>query len=67
MISENPDSVWHAVIDRSDGTRRSQEALEVRYPATFFSLDRCVYVVWTDSGVDFRQESGQACTDFIDG
>jgi len=50
MISENPESVWRAGIDRSDGTRRSHGALEVRYPATFFSLDRCVYVVWTEIG-----------------
>ena len=67
MISENPESVWRAANDRADGTRRSPEALEIRYPAAFFGLDRCVYVVWIDSGVDFRRESGQACTDFIDG
>ena len=33
--------------------------------ALFFGFRPCVYVIWTPSGVEFRNLSGPACTDFI--
>jgi hypothetical protein len=67
LLVSDPNAVFGAVADFADGTRSSTDVVEVRYPATFLGLDRCVYVAWTASGVDFRKESGQACTEFIDG
>ena len=67
MLETDPGAVFGALTDYSDGTRYSDSTLEIRYPATFFSLHRCVYVVWSDTAVDFRRASGDDCTDFIDG
>ena len=66
-LTADPSAVFGAVTDFADGTRYSDDALEIRYPATFFSLHRCVYVTWTSTGVGFRTASGRDCTDFIDG
>jgi hypothetical protein len=66
ILAATPNAVFGAVTDVADGIRRSDDALEIRYPATFFSLHRCVFVVWTSTSVDFRKASGQDCTDFID-
>jgi hypothetical protein len=67
MLESAPEQVFGATTDFADGTRYSDDALEIRYPATFFSLHRCVYVVWNSTGVEFRKASGRDCTDFIDG
>ena len=50
----------------SDGAIFLDGSTTYRYPATFFSLHRCVYVTWTPDGVQFRKASGSDCTDFID-
>lgn len=50
----------------SDGAIFLDGSTTYRYPATFFSLHRCVYVTWIADGVDFRKAAGSACTDFID-
>lgn len=63
----DPDGVFGALSDFADGTRYSEDRIEIRYPATFFSLHRCVYAVWDSNGVEFKKASGHACTDFIDG
>ncbi len=67
LIETDPAAVFGAATDYADGTRYSDAALEIRYPATYFSLHRCVYVVWTAAGVQFRKASGADCTAFIDG
>ena len=66
-LASDPSSVFGAVTDFADGTRHRDEALEIRYPADFFGLHRCVFVGWTDDGVEFRPASGDSCTEFIDG
>jgi hypothetical protein len=55
------EELFSAISVRSDGVRTTSDATELRYPATFFSLDRCVYVTWTADGVAFRGASGDAC------
>jgi len=67
LIETDPAAVFGAATHYADGTRYSDAALEIRYPATYFSLHRCVYVVWTATGVRFRRASGADCTAFIDG
>lgn len=64
-LADDPELLWSAVSDRSDGSRRFEDAIEVRYPATFFSLHRCVFVTWTDTSVTFTKASGRDCTVFI--
>ena len=66
MLAKDSNAVFGAAIDVADGTRSTEDQLEIRYPAAFFGLQRCVYVVWTSAGVEFRKASGRACTDFID-
>ena len=48
-----------------DGTQYSPDAVKVRYPAPFFGLHRCVFVIWTPTAVEFQLGSGDACTDFL--
>lgn len=59
------DRVFGAVSAFADGTRYSPDQVTVRYPASFFGLHRCVFVVWTPTSVRFELGSGDACTDFI--
>lgn len=54
-----------AISVRADGFRYADNQIEIRWPALFFGFRRCVYVSWTPQRVDFRDESGSACTDFI--
>lgn len=54
--------VFAAVSVFSDGARYGQQSVQVRYPATFFGLPRCVFVQWTPDGVEVRPSSGQPCT-----
>jgi hypothetical protein len=63
----DPAVVFGAAGDWADGTRRSDDVLEVRYPATFFGLHRCVVVAWDWTDVDFRKASGRDCTVFMTG
>ncbi len=67
LMESDSSAVFGAADDYADGTRYSDDSIEIRYPATFFSLHRCVFVVWTSEGVEFRKASGHDCTDFIDG
>ena len=57
--------VFDAVSVFADGTRYSRDEVEVRYPASFFGLHRCVFVIWTPTAVKFQLGSGDACTDFL--
>lgn len=67
LLESDPSAVFGATADYSDGTRYSGDTIEIRYPATFFSLHRCVFAVSNSDGVEFRKASGNDCTDFIDG
>ncbi len=59
------DQILNAISVRADGFRYTDDQIEIRWPALFFGFRRCVYVIWTPSGVVFRDMSGKACTDFI--
>ena len=65
LLAEDPEQLWSAISARSDGSRHLDDAIEVRYPATFFSLHRCVFVTWTKTSVTFRKASGDDCTAFL--
>ena len=67
LMESDSSAVFGAADDYANGTRYSNDTIEIRYPATFFSLHRCVFVVWNSEGVEFRKASGHDCTDFIDG
>lgn len=67
LLESDPSAVFGATADYSDGTRYSADTIEIRYPATFFSLHRCVFAIWDSDGVEFRKASGSDCTAFIDG
>lgn len=57
--------VFDAVSAFADGTTYSPDEVKVRYPAPFFGLHRCVFVIWTPTAVEFKLGSGDACTDFL--
>lgn len=59
------EQVFSAASVRADGFNYAEDRIELRWPATFFGFRRCVYVVWQPRGVQFRNVSGAACTDFI--
>lgn len=59
------EQILNAISVRSDGARYTDSQIEMRWPALFFGFRRCVYLIWTPSGVDFRDMSGRACTEFI--
>ena len=58
-------NVFAAVSVFADGTQYSPDEVKVRYPAPFFGLYRCVFVIWTPTAVEFKLGSGDACTDFL--
>lgn len=61
-LATDPNAVFGAAPEFADGTYTSETSLEIRYPADFFGLQRCVYVIWTTSGVEFHKATGHACT-----
>lgn len=65
LLDSDPERVFGAVEARADGTEYLDTEVVVRYPATFFGLHRCVYVVWTDRTVSFEKSSGHDCTRFL--
>lgn len=67
LLDSDPEEVFGATGEWADGTRRSDLALEIRYPASFFGLQRCVVARWDATSVEFRRASGGACTEFISG
>jgi hypothetical protein len=62
---DDSEQVFGAISVRADGFRYSENRIELRWPAPFFGLRRCVYVTWTPTAVEFNDRSGSACTDFI--
>jgi hypothetical protein len=56
------DELFSAISVRADGTRTTPDVTELRYPAKFLGLDRCVFVTWTADTVTFRKASGGACS-----
>ncbi|BAN01444.1 VanZ family protein [Ilumatobacter coccineus] len=62
MIEADFESVFSAVDGaRADGFS-SENRVELRFPATFFGLHRCVYATWTAGSMDVRNASGNECT-----
>lgn len=59
------EQIFSAISVRADGFRYTDGQIELRWPALWFGLRRCVYVIWTPTAVQFRDHSGSACTDFI--
>lgn len=59
------EQIFGAISVRSNGARYTDDQIEIRWPALFFGFRRCVYVTWTPTNVEFRDASGQACTEFI--
>lgn len=59
------EQIFSAISVRADGFRYTDGQIELRWPALFLGLRRCVYVIWTPTTVQFRDRSGSACTDFI--
>lgn len=59
------EQVFGAISVRADGLRFTDERIEMRWPALFFGLRRCVLVTWTPSAVEVRDVSGGACTEFL--
>lgn len=64
LIDKDAQSVF--VVDgiRGDGGK-FEDRVELRYPATFFSLHRCVSVIWTSDDMQIRNGSGNDCTRLI--
>lgn len=64
-LDEDPEAVFGAVSVRADGMTRSAGQVIVRYPATFFSLHRCVLMIWEAGPVEVTRASGDECTRFL--
>ena len=62
---DDSEQIFSAISIRADGSRYTEEQIELRWPAVFVGVRRCVYVIWTRTSVEFRDLSGSACTDFI--
>ncbi|MHC5903949.1 VanZ family protein [Streptomyces sp. S6] len=60
------DQVFHAASVLADGARhRGGDDVQVRYPASFFGLSRCVFVEWTRDGATVRRGAGEECAVFM--
>lgn len=59
------EDVFDAPSVYADGARYAPSSVEVRYPASFFGVRRCVYVEWSTAAVTVRPESGRACAGLI--
>ena len=62
---DDSEQIFGAISVRADGFRYTENQIELRWPALFFGLRRCVYVTWTPTAVNLNDRSGSACTDFI--
>lgn len=62
---DDSEQIFGAISVRADGMRSAEDRIELRWPALFLGLKRCVYVTWTPTTVDFDDRSGSACTEFI--
>ncbi len=61
-LETNPNTVFGTVSDFADASYSSETAVEIRYPANFLGIRRCVYVIWTAADVEFVKASGRSCT-----
>jgi VanZ like family len=59
------EQIFSAVSVRADGFRYTDDQIELRWPAMFFGLRRCVYVIWTPSGSSSAICQVRRGTDFI--
>ena len=63
------DLLTEAVFDASsvlaDGARYGEASVEVRYPASFLGLQRCVFVALTTTDAQLRGGTGQECSQSI--
>ncbi len=68
-IQEEIESDFDAVVTAVPGVRGDyfllDDSVELRYPATFFGLHRCVYATWTGDEMAIRNASGDDCTRFL--
>lgn len=62
---DDSEQIFGAISVRADGTRFTEDRIELRWPAPFLGLQRCVYVTWTPATVEFDDRSGSACTEFM--
>jgi glycopeptide antibiotics resistance protein len=61
--SVRADGVEYA--DDADSRRAGHAHVLVRYPATFLSARRCLFVRWTEGGVDTSRSGGGVCSRFM--
>lgn len=68
-IQDEIESDFDAVATAVPGVRGDyfllDDSVELRYPATFFGLHRCVYATWTGDEMAIRNASGDDCTRFL--
>lgn len=62
---DDSEQIFGAISVRADGSRAADDRIELRWPARFFGMSRCVYVTWTPATVEFDDRSGSVCTDFM--
>ena len=70
-VFQDSDGSYQQFLDRNSVRPDSQRSgasprrTEVRYATMYFGFSRCVFVTWTNDGVSFRSDEGDACTDFL--
>jgi hypothetical protein len=66
---ERADALFERVFDAlsafSDGASDGGDVVQVRYPASFFGVDRCVFVAWVAEAVTVRPAAGTECSEFV--
>lgn len=59
---ELPDRVWFGALSRDvDAFGNGPDSVTARYPASFLTVRRCVFVAWDQDGVTVEQRAGSVC------
>jgi len=64
-LASDPEAVWGAVPGVRADYFTTDDSATLRFPATFFGLQRCVYATWTVDDIEIRDASGDDCTRFL--
>ena len=60
-----PQEVFARTSVSSDGASYGAGVVTIRYPASFFGIERCVFATWQTLGFAVRRGSGRECTTFL--
>jgi hypothetical protein len=65
-LESDIESVWTIGGVRTSGGSVKETTARIRYPASFFSVHRCVFAVWSGDQWRVERAAGNACTEFLE-